>query len=159
VSFFKLNIISVREVYDSWSQIVLSLEPMGEPATKEYYVTVGSVTRLLRGTQYRLEPSKKNGRPRLLVITEDMTEIRELEQDIERNRKKIEEMDELMNILMKFFNYAPMHMGSLYIQDDDLYVKLINPANKNWYVRFNPQAKQLLEEGKPVTASKFPKIY
>jgi hypothetical protein len=126
---------------------------MGNPVTKEYYTCTDPATRLLRVTQYRMEPSKKNGRPRMMVISEDLTEMRELEEKIERKRKKIEEMDELMNILMKFFNYAPMHMGSVYIQDDDLFVKLINPAHKNWHAEFNPQAKQLLEAGIPISAS------
>jgi hypothetical protein len=132
----------------------MTLEPMGEPQTREYYTNVGSVNRLIKGTVYGIEPSRKNGRRRVIFISEDITEKRELENELERKRKKIEEMDELMNILMKLFDNSPLVMGSVYLENDDIVAKLVNPANMAWTLRSFPGAKKLTEEGKRVTASK-----
>jgi hypothetical protein len=127
---------------------------MGEPQTREYYTYVGSVNRLIKGTIYRIEPSRKNGRPRVIFISEDITEKKELENEIERKRKKIEEMDELISIFFKFFENSPMIMGSSYLEEDDIVTKLMNPACKAWILRTFPHAKKLIEEGKPLSSSK-----
>jgi hypothetical protein len=136
-----------------WVDIFLRLEPMGKPVTKEYYTNIGSVTRLIRGTIYKLHPSRTNGRPRMIFITEDLTEMKKLEEEIDRKRKKIEKMDESIDILMKFFDYSPMIMGSLYIQDDELIVKLVNPSTEKWLLHRNPNASHILEK-MPINASK-----
>jgi hypothetical protein len=149
-----LLLISLSEAWDAWHEVTMTLEPMGEPQTREYYTNVGSVNRLIKGTIYRIEPSRKNGRPRVIFISEDITEKKELENELERKRKKIEEMDELMNIFMKFFENSPLVMGSVYLQDDDIVMRLMNPPCVAWLLRSFPRVKEHFEEGKPLTSSK-----
>jgi hypothetical protein len=142
-------------MWEKWISGALNLAPMEKYVMNEEVLTVNGHERVLTATFQNIKPSKLNGRQRLLMMHEDVTEKRKMERKLAKKRKKIERMDEPTKTLMKFFEHSPMLMSSVCIRDDDIEFRLVNPAKLDWLSKHVPNVKELYAEGKPLTGSKF----
>jgi hypothetical protein len=118
------------------------LEPIKEYVKAEEVFPVDGQDRIILATMYKIKPSKLNGRQRFLIIHEDVTEKREMERRLERKRKMIEKMDELTKTLMAFYELSPLHMASVCIREDDIELRLLNPAKLNWLEKIIPDIRK-----------------
>jgi radical SAM superfamily enzyme len=133
------------------------LEPIKECVKTEEVMPVDGQDRIILATMYKMNPSKLNGRQRLLLIQEDVTAKRKMERKLETKRKKIEKMDEFSKTLMAFYEHSPMHMSSIRIREDDIELRLINPAKLNWLEKYIPHIRETYKEKGWLTGSK--KLY